>query len=354
MISRQTLVILTPGFPSDETDTTCLPPLQCFVRSINKISPELGLVIIALQYPYRNDRYKWLGNQVISMNGRRSRKITRLKLWLKIYRELKSTKANTQLLGVLSFWCLEEALIGQFFSRFNGLRHLIWINGQDARRSNPFVRWIRPYPDQLVAMSEFLAEEFEKNFSIRPLHIVTNGIEPADYSSALTEKTIDILGVGSLIPLKQYEIFIDTIGALVGESPRLKATLCGAGPQKEMLLRKVQAQGLSQNVTLTGQLPHKDVLALMQRSKILLHPSSYEGYSTVCLEALYAGCHVISFIAPEKILTKHWHIISTKEEMINQCKRILKDESDFSPVLVHSMINTATGMLKLFRYQATT
>src|SRR5688572_20400572 len=208
MNSPQALVLLTPGFPASENDTTCLPSLQCFVKSINKISPELVLIIIALQYPYHKNRYEWFGNQVIPMNGKVS-KVQKPFLWFKVCWELKSVKTKTNVIGILSCWCLEEALIGQLFSRYHHLRHLIWISGQDAQKSNPYVRWVKPTTHQLVAKSNFLADEFKKNFNVRPLHMITNGIEETDYSSSLPEKTIDILGVGSLIPLKQYEIFID-------------------------------------------------------------------------------------------------------------------------------------------------
>ena len=38
---EKTLVILTPGFPADESDTTCLPLLQQVILHLKKYDPEL-------------------------------------------------------------------------------------------------------------------------------------------------------------------------------------------------------------------------------------------------------------------------------------------------------------------------
>ena len=37
-----------------------------------------------------------------------------------------------------------------------------------------------------------------------------------------------------------------------------------------------------------------------------------------CLEALYAGCHVISFCKPMNTDFEHWHIVNTEEDMIKK------------------------------------
>ncbi len=63
----------------------------------------------------------------------------------------------------------------------------------------------------------------------------------------------------------------------------------------------------------------------MQRTKVFLHPSCYEGFGCVCLEALHGGAHVISFCKPMNTNISHWHIVKTKEEMTRETLRILQD-----------------------------
>jgi glycosyltransferase involved in cell wall biosynthesis len=276
-------------------------------------------------------------------------KILRPLLWLKTYLQLN--KINTsEILGVLSFWLHDGALVGGYFAKRKGVKHLSWVTGQDAKKGNPFVSLIRPKPMNLIAMSDFLADQFEKNYSIRPDHVVPNGVNPVAFPPSKVERTIDLLAAGSLIPLKQYSIFVDVVAELIKVKASLQAVLCGAGPETEMLTNKIATLKLQHAITLKGELQHEQVLAMMTQSKIFLHPSSYEGYSTVCLEALFAGCHVISFIAPEKRVIAHWRIAGTKEDMISQCKTILQHEVDFSSVLVHNMDDCARRIVGLFGY----
>jgi len=342
---EKALIIITPGFPSDELDTTCLPPVQSFVRAVNRNFPSLKIIILALRYPYTDHSYEWNSNLVIPLNGNQR---FRIGLWMKAHNKLKRIVAQEQVIGLLNFWCLEAALIGSFFARLSHLPNLIWVHGQDARKNNPYVKFIRPKANELIALSEFLAIEFTSNHKIRPGHIIPNGIDVTEFTVQETERTIDLIGVGSLIPLKQYSIFIEVVAELAKTIPDLRAALCGAGPDLNTLREKVKALRLEANVTFYGELPHSQVLKMMQRSKLLLHPSTYEGYSTVCLEALYAGCHVVSFTKAENRTIDHWHLVANVSEMISVSSDVLRNTIAFKPTLVHDINDSARQLIKLF------
>lgn len=344
-----TLIVISPGFPSDESDTTCLPAQQLFLKELNRLFPGLKVVILALQYPFRKDRYQWFGNTVISLDGKSLPKFMRPVLWLGAYKELNRIHRHSSVLGVLSFWCHETALIGTFFSRRKRLKHKIWIMGQDARKNNILARWIRPNADTLVALSDFLADEFQKNHGIRPHHIIRTGIDQKMYSPVPVPKEIDLLGVGSLIPLKQYPILVEVVKGLVRFHPNLRAVLVGKGPEENRLRHLIDEANLGNHIILKGELPHPEIIQWMERSKILLHPSSYEGYGTVCLEALYAGCHVVSFISVEKKEIEQWHIVNSVADMINRCREILEPDIFRSKrILVNTMADSAKAMMQLF------
>jgi glycosyltransferase involved in cell wall biosynthesis len=124
--------------------------------------------------------------------------------------------------------------------------------------------------------------------------------------------------------------------------------IIGGGPEKERLQDFIVKYGLQQNVTLTGQLPYYDVLKLMQRSKILLHPSSYEGFSGVCQEALCAGAQVVSFCRAMNYEIENWHIVTGKNEMKNQAISILQNQKECqSSPINFSMDNTAKVFAEL-------
>lgn len=226
--------------------------------------------------------------------------------------------------------------------------HLCWILGQDARK-NRFARWFRPRPEELVAMSDFLVDEFYRNHRVRPSHIVPNAVDPSEFeTNSVTERPIDMLGVGSLIPLKRYDQFGQVVASLRKDYPSIRAVICGHGPEAGKLRAWIDELNLQENLSMAGEVAHEKALAMMQQSKILLHPSSYEGYSSACLEALYAGCHVISFTRAENRDINHWHVVGSQKEMIAKAAQILKGR-DFSSVLVHTMEDTARKMIELFK-----
>jgi glycosyltransferase involved in cell wall biosynthesis len=328
---ERTLVILIPGFAENEADSTCLPMQQSFVRALNRIYPQLNLIVLAFQYPYFKKEYKWFDATVISFDGRNKGGLSRLLLRRKLYAVLKKINKEKKIAGLLSFWYGECALVGKRFAGKYHLSHYCWIMGQDAGKENKYPQRIQVNPAELIALSDFLRDEFEKNHSIRPQHMIPAGIDPQQFTALTNKRDIDILAAGSLIQLKQYDVFIETVAEIKKQFPELKAMLVGDGPEKEKLQDLVTKSGLESAITLTGELPHPEVLGLMQRTKVFLHPSSYEGFSGVCLEALAAGIHVISFCKAMKQEIGHWHIASSKEEMKQKALEILQ-----TPGIVHS------------------
>lgn len=345
----KTLIILTPGFAANEEDTTCLPVQQSFVRSVNKNYPHLNIIILSFEYPFFHSEYKWFTNKTIAFGGRNRKGILRIMLWFKVLKKLKQIRKRENIMGLLSFWCTETALIGKLFATKYNQKHYCWILGQDARKGNKHVKRINPKAEEMIALSDFLADEFYKNYKIIPSHVIPAGIDPAQFSKNNHKKDIDILGVGSLIELKQYHVFIQIILRLTHIFQNLKVVLCGKGIEENSLKNLVKATKLEQIISFTGELPHSEVLSLMQRSKLLLHPSSYEGFGMVCLEALYSGAQVISFCNPVKQKIEHWHIVKTEEEMISKSIELLQSNSpDFTPVAPFTMDETVKKIMALF------
>lgn len=128
--------------------------------------------------------------------------------------------------------------------------------------------------------------------------------------------------------------------------------ICGQGPELEKLQGLIIQFDLQQNITLQGERPHEEILLLLQRTKILLHPSNYEGFSGVCLEALYAGAQVISFCKPVNRPVTHWYIAQDVTAMFQKALAILDDPTvDHSPVLVNDMKTSVMAVMQLFGYR---
>jgi glycosyltransferase involved in cell wall biosynthesis len=320
----KTFIIITPGFPESETDTTCLPFQQKFALSVKENYTSIELVILTLQYPYTTEEYFWNGIRVIPFGGKNRGGLRKHILRRKIFSVLRSLRNSRNIFGLLSFWCGEGALIGKTFGQCYGIPHYCWICGQDARKENKYPSRLNPMPRELIALSDFIQDHFDINHGVRALHVIPPGIDPGDFKNTKEEKRIDILAAGSLIPLKQYDIFISVIAELKNHFPELRAVLAGEGPEKQKLESLVKTYGLEENLSIAGELSHPDLVKLMQQSKIFLHTSSYEGFGVVCIEALYAGAHVISFVKPMNEDIPNWHIVLNKEHMVEKALKLFR------------------------------
>lgn len=349
MSKQKTLVILSPGFPKSEEDSTCLPLQQCLVKAIAELYPFLKVVVLAFQYPYHKIPYQWKGISVVPFDGRNRGGLTRWRLRREIKSLLERMNDSVAIVGLLSFWSNECSWIGKKFGDANGITHRCWVLGQDAKKENTYAKKLHFTPAELIALSDFIQREFEKNHGVRPGQVIQPGIDDKLFHENM-EKDIDILAAGSLIPLKQYDIFLNVMSTIRGQRPSVKAMLVGKGPEQKNLELLTKQLNLESTVILTGELPYEKLLHLMQRAKLFLHPSMYEGFGCVCEEALYAGAHVISFCKPMDSAISHWHIVKDRNEMVKKALSLLNDAStEYSRSKISLIVETAAAFMKAFQ-----
>lgn len=346
---NKTLIILIPGFPANEQDSTCLPFQQALIRHLKLLNPELNIKVLAFQYPFFEDVYHWHAVEVHAFNGRNRGGFRRLLLWKTIQRRLKKIFREEQVLGILSFWMGETALIAKYAAKKYGVRSYTWLMGQDAGKNNHYVSITRPMPQSLIALSDFLSDEYHKNYKIKPAITIPPGIDVSSCPAVSGERKIDILGVGSLIPLKQFNQIIKMVAELAHIYPGLRVVICGEGPERGKLQQLIQDAQLAGQIELTGELDHGSILEMMSESSILLHPSAYEGFGVVILEALYMGAHVVSYNQPMHNLFSHHHIVQTQEEMKKKVMDLLGNKQlNHNPVLIYPIEETCKKILSLY------
>lgn len=342
------LIIVTPGFSENEDDSTCLPWMQNFTRNLHRKYPSLSITIISLEYPHKKGEYQWCGIPVIALAGKNKGGISKLWQRRNLMRLLEKLYAEKKCTGLLSFWYGECARSAELFARKKKLPHYCWIAGQDAKADNPYPERVGISGDRLIAVSDFIQEHFEQNHGIKPAHVIPFGTDTALFASNNPEKDIDLLAAGSLIPLKQYEIFIEVVQEIKKAIPGIKAVLIGKGPEEKKIRQLIMQYDLAASVTLTGELAYSDVLQYMQRAKVFLHPSAYEGFGCVCTEALYAGAAVIRFTRPMKKEMANTFVVETKEEMAERALQLLQQNERYQPVNEYSVRETVNKAAALF------
>ena len=311
--TRNLIVLITPGFAAAENDCSCLPLQQALVRAWSRLASDCAVAVLALHYPYHHERYRLFGADVYPFNGKNRGGLQRWRRSRSVWQCLEELREQYRILGLVSCWYGEAAALASRFARRQGLPHFCWLLGQDARAGNPWPQRLRLPAGELVALSESVQRGFARSYGVRPAHLITPGIELLTPPAA--ERTTDILGVGSLISLKRWPVFLQVVAGLSRERPGLRAMIVGEGPEEARLRALAAELGLAGIVHFAGPRPHREVLQLMAQARVLLHPSEYEGYSGVCQEALSVGTPVVSVCNPGGMDPRYWQQGSSVEEL---------------------------------------
>ena len=347
-MTNKSLIIFTPGFAADEQDSTCIPALQQFVLEVKKLRPDLKLRVFSLHYPFTARNYLWNGIECYSFGGKNRGGIFGFFLRARAKRHLRKITQQESVQAILSIWMLDCAMISETLSRELNIPHFCWMHGQDARPGNKFVMKIKPKPRHVIAISDLLQKEFEKNYGIKAAHVIENGVGEEifpEFNSG--ERRIDVLGVGSLSSHKNYSLFIDVVAQLKKEFPQIKVMLIGEGPQRKMLENKISSSGLNETIEMKGSIPRKDVLQYMSDAKVFLHTSEYEGSSGVIVEALYSGCCVVSTISLSLNPVKNIEPGASAEELKSKIVSLLSGKIQHERVIYNTMRHSAEKLLQI-------
>lgn len=346
MKNEKNILLLTPGFPKDENDYLCIPPLQDFLIKLKKDFPAVNITVAAFQYPFIKSSYKWNEISVFSLGGRNS-KLEKLFVWDGAITLAKYLKEKNQLDVVHSLWFGECALIGnRISSRFN-INHICTLMGQDVSSKNIYLKLLNKKKMTIVSLSKNQSELFRKLTGQNVAEEIFWGVNDQQFDF-YNQREIDLLGVGSLISLKNYSAFINVVQRLKKDFPSIKTMIIGDGKLRNKLVQKTIDSGLENNISFAGNIKRSEVFKIMQKSKILLHPSLFEGSGLVFAEALANGMYLVSFNVGYANENEKWFIAKNEDELYLHCKNLLNKNLSFNPMNIFPIEETVNRYAKLY------
>jgi glycosyltransferase involved in cell wall biosynthesis len=341
---------LSPGFPGDEDDLNCLPPLQLLAQAL--LAQGLELEIITLGYPFHNKPYRWHGIPLISGYGF-NRQWVRWMNWCRVLHYARKAHRRQKFDLIHSFWLGPNWLIGQYLQARWKVPHFTTLMGQDVLPANGYLHFLgKHHLSGLVAVSEFQNDRFENTCGKRAAHTIPWGVIRTEIPVSLPDhRPLDVLGCGAFIPLKNWGLWLEVIAAVVKQQPDLRVELIGAGEDRAVIENKISQSGLEHIVHLTGHLPRMEVFARMQQARVFLHTANFESFGMVLAEAAMHGCRVLSTpvgIAPQISVTGQ-----TAEALAEQMLAALDKPPLKSPYTPLTMEETAQQYLKLYHSRQT-
>ncbi|MFN8396235.1 MAG: glycosyltransferase [Bacteroidia bacterium] len=294
MKSGSHLVFVTPGFARDEQDSTCTPYLQSFFLALKAARPDLRLTIIAMQYPYFRGKYKWHGLDVIAVGGK-NRRLRKPMVWRRTRRAIVKLHRRQPIDVVHSFWLTEATNVAAKACKRLGIKHVASCMGQDVLPTNAYLKKLPFGRMHLIALSAFNAGLMKQHVGREADAVIPFGLADGDVDyNASSNRPIDLLAVGSLVPVKRYDRFLRVVKMASEVYPGLRAMLIGDGEGRKQLERQAAEFGLEGILEFAGQMSRDKVLKMMSSSKVFVHTSDMEGTGLVLVEALGRGMHVVT------------------------------------------------------------
>jgi glycosyltransferase involved in cell wall biosynthesis len=165
---------------------------------------------------------------------------------------------------------------------------LPWSNRHEARVMVCVValRLLRRRVRRVVAVSQANARTARRLTGHRVSTVViANVADQADAARSMTTKgspsdRISVLGIGSLVPRKNWRLAIRALTLL---PERYELTLAGDGQDRARLTRLAHEVGVSERVTFLGHVA--SVGPLLDEADVIAHPSFAETFGYVLMEA---------------------------------------------------------------------
>ncbi len=107
-------------------------------------------------------------------------------------------------------------------------------------------------------------------------------------------KIYDIIFAGRLIKEKNVDVLIKAVSLLIKEFPEFCCCIVGDGPEKKALEKLAHELGVQKNVKFEGFQEYRALIGKIKASKVLVLPSSREGFGMVVIEAFACRVPVVT------------------------------------------------------------
>lgn len=118
------------------------------------------------------------------------------------------------------------------------------------------------------------------------LTIIPNYVDTDLFIPSKTQYDIDLLFIGRLVPQKNIFALLEALEGL-----DLRTVIIGSGPLEQKLKEKANSLGL--DITWKRNVPNNELPSYLNRAKLFILPSLYEGHPKTLIEAMACGVPVI-------------------------------------------------------------
>jgi glycosyltransferase involved in cell wall biosynthesis len=184
---------------------------------------------------------------------------------------------------------------------------------------------------QIVTLSESARRDLVRRLKhpADRVTVIPPGVDTRFTPGESRHPTPLVLGVGRLVPVKRFDLFIEAMIALKAIHPELEVMIAGEGYERPALEAQIAAVGAGGWFSLPGRLPDADLIAAYRRAWVVVSASSHEGWGMTLTEAAACGTPAVATrIAGHEdavVDGQSGFLVSTPTELVEATSSILRD-----------------------------
>jgi glycosyltransferase involved in cell wall biosynthesis len=150
--------------------------------------------------------------------------------------------------------------------------------------------------DALVVLTEGDRESFAEVLGPEArIEAIPNAVPPLPGPRAPLDEPV-LLAAGRLSPQKGFDRLISAFARIADEEPDWTLRICGGGPKRSLLKKRIAEHRLKGRVVLAGRVPR--LWEEMERASMFVLSSRFEGFPMVLVEAMSKGLPIVAFDCP--------------------------------------------------------
>lgn len=193
-------------------------------------------------------------------------------------------------------WWVPSGLIGCFVSYLLNKPLLITMHGTDVRiitkskLSSFLARIVFRKASYITVVSDFLKKKLvslldlpKEKVLVIPMPVNTEKIKAFPVEENKDRKVI--LCVARYTKQKKLDVLLEALSLLKDWNMDFEAILIGEGPEKDELLRRIEALSMGERIKLPGFMSQEELNKYYNLSDVVVLPSMDEGFGLVLVEA---------------------------------------------------------------------
>lgn len=240
---------------------------------------------------------------------------------------------------------LKKPVVGTFHTFFTDTKYLKHL-GVPPRFIQKF-SWLYARAfynkcDLVTCPSESAKKELLKNGFIKPIKVISNGIDFSVFDNLKyreVKKQLNpngkiLLFVGRIAHEKNINFLIDCFKLIANKDKSVKLVITGSGPQMEEIRHKIHRLSLPDRVILTGSIEHKNLVksGIYKASDLFITASTTESQGITMLEAQANGlvCVGLNAKGVKDLIRNNYNgflVRASEREFANKVLELLRNKN---------------------------